>query len=182
MPVSQIDPVAALVVIDLQKGVVGMPTVHPAAAIVDNAAKLARAFRAKNLPVILVNVTGRAPGRTALSRPFNPPADWHELAPELDVQPSDIRVTKMNVGAFYGTNLERELRRRQVTQVVLCGISTSSGVEATARAAYDRGYNVVAVTDAMTDMDPEAHDHAVNKQLPKIGETTTTAELLAKLG
>ncbi len=182
MTITQIDPVAALVVIDLQKGILGMPTVHPTAGIVEQAARLARAFRARELPVVLVNVAGRAPGRTAITRSFNPPSDWTELAPSLDAQPSDERVTKMNVGAFYGTALDRILRRRGVTQVVLAGIATSSGVEATARAAFDRGYNVVAVTDAMTDGDADTHRHSIEKTFPRIGETGTTNELLALLG
>ena len=58
------------------------------------------------------------------------------------------------------------------------GIATGSGVEATARQAYDQGYNVVLVTDAMTDLDPEMHNHAVEKVFPRIGERVTTAEIL----
>lgn len=181
MSVSRLDPVAALVVIDLQKGVLGMPTAHPAADILAQAARLAAAFRAKNLPVALVNVAGRAPGRTANPRNFAPPPGWDELAPELDAQPADIRITKYNIGAFYGTGLDMQLRRRGVTQIFLAGIATSSGVEATARAAYDHGYNVVSVSDAMTDGDAAAHEHAVTVQLKKIGEVATTDEVLAAL-
>lgn len=181
MPLTQVDARAALVIIDLQKGVLGLPTPHPTADILANAARLAAAFRDKGQTVVLVNVSGRVPGRTSNPRVFNPPPGWDELAPELGAQPSDIRVTKYNVGAFHGTGLDMQLRRRGVTQVVLCGVSTSSGVEATARAAYDHGYNVVAVSDAMTDTDLESHEHAVGKQLPKIGEVATTDEVLAKL-
>lgn len=181
MPLSQLDPTAALVVIDLQKGVIGLPTAHPSGDIVASAARLAKAFRAKAMPVVLVNVTGFAPGRTGNPRRFNPPEGWHELTPELGAQPSDIRITKLNVGAFYGTGLDMQLRRRGVTQIFLAGIATSSGVEATARAGYDHGYNIVSISDAMTDMDAEAHEHAVTKQLLKIGEVATTEEVLAKL-
>jgi nicotinamidase-related amidase len=158
-----------------------MPTAHPTADILARSAELAAAFRAKSLPVVLVNVAGRAPGRTSNPRVFNPPPGWDELAPELGAAATDISITKYNIGSFHGTGLDMQLRRRGVTQILLTGIATSSGVEATARAAYDHGYNVVSVTDAMTDGDPEAHDHAVNKQLIKIGETATTAELLAAL-
>lgn len=181
MPVSQLDPVAALVVIDLQKGVLAIDTDPPAAAVLDRSARLADAFRAKNLPVVLVNVVARAPGRTANPRNFNPPPGWEELAPELGATPADIRVTKHNVGAFHGTGLDMHLRRRGVTQIFLTGIATSSGVEATARAAYDHGYNVVSVIDAMADGDRSAHEHAVEVQLRKIGETATTDEVLALL-
>jgi len=182
MPLSQLDPHPALVVIDLQRGVLGMTTEPPASLVLERAARLASAFRAKSLTVALVNVAGRAPGRTANPRVFAPQPGWDELAPELDPQPADIRVTKYNIGAFHGTGLDLQLRRRGVTQIFLTGIATSSGVEATARAAYDHGYNVVSVTDATADGDPEAHRHAVEVQLRKIGETVTTSELLTALG
>ena len=181
MPLTQLDDHPALVVIDLQKGIVSQAMVPPASEILAKAVRLTAAFRAKNLPVVLVNVAGRSPSRTENKSAFAPAADWHTLAPELNVQPTDILVTKYNVGAFYGTGLDRELRRRGVTQIFLCGISTSSGVEGTARNAYDRGYNVVSITDAMTETNPEAHEHAVRVQLPKISEVTSTEEVLARL-
>jgi nicotinamidase-related amidase len=182
MPVTQLDTTAALVLIDLQKGIVGMQTVHPAGEIIGNAAKLARAFRERGLPVVLVNVAGRAPGRTQVTFNFSPPPDWAELVPELDRQPSDFTVTKMQIGAFTGTALDQILRRRGVTQVFLGGISTSAGVEATARNAYDHGYNVVCVVDAVTDRDADAHRHSVENIFPRIGETDTTANVLSLLG
>jgi len=181
MPLSQLDPVAALIVIDMQKGIVSLPTVHPMAGVTDNVAKLCKAFRARMLPVILVNVTGRAPGRVEATFNFSPPPDWADLIPELDRQPDDYAVTKVNIGAFYGTALEQILSRRGATQVVLAGVATGSGVEATARQAYDQGYNLVLVTDAMTDLDPDMHRHAVEKVFPRIGERALTQEVLSEL-
>jgi nicotinamidase-related amidase len=90
MPLTQLDPNAALVIIDLQKGITGLPTVHPMAGVLHNAAELARAFRKRNLPVVIVNVVGRAPGRTDAAFKFTPPPDWADLAPELDAQPTAI--------------------------------------------------------------------------------------------
>ena len=181
MPLSQIEPVAALVVIDMQKGIVALPTAQPIAEVVDRIARLTRAFRAAGQPVVLVNVAGRAPGRTERTFNFQPPADWADLIPELDAQPSDHRVTKMQVGAFRDTGLDDILRAAGATQVVLVGVATGSGVEATARAAYDHGYHVVLITDAMTDMDAEVHHHSVEKTFPRIGETAATEEVLAAL-
>jgi nicotinamidase-related amidase len=181
MPLSQIDPVAALVVIDMQKGIVGLPTAHPMGEIIARIAELTRAFRKAGQPVVLVNVAGLAPGRNERKFNFQPPADWTELIPELDRQPSDHLVTKMQVGAFRDTGLDAILRGAGATQVFVVGVATGSGVEATARAAYDHGYNVVLVTDAMTDMDAETHRHSVEKTFPRIGETTTVEETLAKL-
>jgi nicotinamidase-related amidase len=181
MPLTILDETPALVVIDLQKGIVGLPCAHPIGEVVNRAAELARAFRAHGLPVILVNVAGRAPGRTEVTFNFSPRSDWVELVPELDRQPSDYLVTKHQIGAFYGTALEQILRRRGVTQVVLAGAATSSGVEATARNAYDHGYNVTLVVDAMTDLSADAHRYSVEAIFPRLGETATTEDVLRAL-
>jgi nicotinamidase-related amidase len=182
MPLTKLDTAAALVVIDLQKGIVGLPTVHPAGEIVRRAAQLARAFREQGLPVVLVNVSGRAPGRTDAGIPkFSFPADWTELVPELEQGPGDHIVTKQRWGAFLGTSLDDYLRQRGVTQVVLTGVATSAGVESTARSAYDLGYNVTLVVDAMTDRDADAHRHSVEKIFPRLGETATTGDVLKLL-
>ncbi|MFZ3329076.1 MAG: isochorismatase family cysteine hydrolase [Candidatus Acidiferrales bacterium] len=180
MPLTKLDAHAALIVIDLQKGVVGMPTAHPVGEIVARTAQLARAFRERGLPVVLVNVTGVAPGRTDAGK-FNLaslPSDWTEIVPELQQQPGDHVVSKRRVGAFIGTGLDNYLRERGVTQIFLTGVATSAGVESTARSAYDHGYNVVLVTDAMTDRNTEAHRHSAEVIFPRLGETDTTENVL----
>jgi nicotinamidase-related amidase len=182
MPLTQLDTTAALIVVDLQKGIVGLPTVHPVGEVVGRSAQLARAFRERGLPVVLVNVSGRAPGRTDAGAPkFSFPPDWTELVPELEQQPGDYIVTKQRIGAFIGTSLDEHLRQRGVTQVFLTGIATSIGVESTARSAYDLGYNVVLVIDAMTDRDADAHRHSAEKIFPRLGETATTKDVLTLL-
>jgi nicotinamidase-related amidase len=179
MPLTQLDPVAALVTIDLQKGVVGIPCgPHTTADVVKRSADLAGAFRKRNLPVILVNVEGRAPGRADATFNFSPPPDWAELVPELNRQSSDYTVTKFQIGAFYGTALERILRRAGVTQIFLTGVATTMGVEATAREAYDRGFNVVIIEDAMSDMSADNHKHSIETVFPRIAEVTTTPNVL----
>jgi len=182
VPLTQIDANAALVVIDLQKGIVDLPTVHPSSEIVSRSAQLAQAFRERGLPVVLVNVAGRAPGRTdAGIRNYAFPPDWTELVPELKQQPSDLLVTKHRVGAFLGTSLDELLRARGVTQIFLAGVSTSGGVESTARSAYDMGYHVVFVSDAMTDMNEDAHSKRVEIMFPRLGEVETTDGVLKVL-
>jgi nicotinamidase-related amidase len=182
MPLTKLDTTAALIVIDLQKGIVGMPTVHPIGEIIGRTAQLARAFRERGLPVVLVNVSGRAPGRTDAGTPkFSFPPDWTELVPELEQHPGDHIVTKQRWGAFIGTTLDDTLRRRGVTQVVMTGVATSAGVESTARSAYDYGYNVALAVDAMTDRDAEAHRHSVEKIFPRLGEAATTDDVLRLL-
>lgn len=184
MPLTALDPNAALVVVDLQEGIraIGAPGTEE---VIARSAELARAFRVAGRPVVLVNVDGRAPGRTDAGG--TPPASssfpdgFTDLVPELGAEDSDVRVTKHSVGTFATTDLHEQLQRRGVTQVVLTGIATTAGVEATGRAAYDHGYHVAFVTDAMTDRSPEHHAHAVANVFPKVGETGTTAELLALL-
>jgi MFS family permease/nicotinamidase-related amidase len=182
MALSTIDPKPALVVIDLQKGILTIPAAHPIEEVVRRSANLAEAFRRHHLPVVLVNVTGGAPGRTEAGsrRPadFTPPPDWADLADELDAQPEDHLVTKTTWGAFHETQLHARLLELGVTQIVLTGVATSAGVESTARAAHEHGYHVVLATDAMTDRDADAHQNSVERIFPKLGETATTDEIL----
>ena len=182
MPLTKLDNIPALVLIDLQKGITSLPAVHPVSDIIGRAAQLARAFRERGLPVVLVNVTGTAPGRKEVGRPNIPfPPDWAELVPELDQHPEDYLVSKQRLGAFIGTPLQDYLQQRGVEQIFLAGISTSAGVESTGRSACDHGYNVVFVVDAMTDRDPDAHRYSVEKMFPRLGETETTDNLLKML-
>jgi nicotinamidase-related amidase len=182
MAVTALDPKTALVVIDLQKGIVAMPTAHPAGEVVKQASALADAFRRHDLPVVLVNVFAGAPGRTEQAprvREF--PAGWTDLVPELNQQPEDHTVTKRTWGAFMGTGLEEYLKKRGVTQVVIVGVATSSGVESTARQAHECGFNVTLAVDAMTDMNLDAHINSIMRIFPRLGETGTTQEILAHL-
>jgi len=182
MPIIKLDTTPALVVIDLQKGIAALSTVHPVAEIIARTVSLARAFREKSLPVVLVNVAGMPPGRTETDRPkFAFPPDWTEFVPALEQQPGDYLVTKQCVGAFTGTPLHDILRQRSVTQIVLTGIATSAGVESTARSAYDYGYNVAFIVDAMTDRETEKHQHCIEKIFPRLGELDTTDNLLKLL-
>ncbi len=159
-----------------------MPTVHPMSDTVTRSAQLARAFRQRGLPVILVNVSGPAPGRTDAGHPnYAFPPDWTEFVAELEQHPGDRVLTKQCWGAFSGTDLDAYLRGHRVTQIVLTGVATSIGVESTARNAYDLGYNVTLVVDAMTDRDADAHRHSVEKIFPRLGEVTGTDEVLKRI-
>jgi len=179
MTMTVLDPKSALIVIDLQKGVVSLPAAHSLESIVQRAAALAESFRVHNLPVVLVNVAGSAPGRREQAPSFrDPPSDWADLIPELNRQPQDHVVTKHTPGAFTNTNLESYLKLSEVTQVVIVGVATSNGVEATARQAYELGFNVTLVTDAMTDMQEDAHDWSISRVFPRIGETGTTRDII----
>lgn len=182
MPVTTLDPGTALIVIDLQQGIVSLPTAHPIAGVVERASTLADAFRRHGLPVVLVNVTRRPPGRTELTRiPRELPPGFADFVPELSPGPDDHVVSKQTAGAFTRTGLEATLKAKGVTQVVIAGVATSMGVEATARQAHELGFNVTLATDAMTDMDADMHAASVAKLFPRLGETGTTAQIVGLL-
>jgi nicotinamidase-related amidase len=184
VPITTLDPMTALLVIDLQKGVLAMPIEPSPAGVVANSVRLLEAFRAQGLPVVLVNVDAAAPGRTDQNQgapAARRPDGWTELAPELDAQPTDHRITKKTWGAFHGTGLNEHLRELGVTQVVISGIATSAGVESTARQAHEHGFHVTLATDAMTDRSPAVHAHSVEQVFPRLGEAGTTIEILAVL-
>jgi nicotinamidase-related amidase len=179
MPVTTIDDKTALIVVDLQKGIVNSPTIHPISGVIERSCALIDAFRQHGLPVVLVNVSGSAPGRTEQPRRrATLPEGFTNLIPELNKQPGDIMVTKRTWGAFAGTDLECRLKATGVTQVVVAGVATGTGVEATARQAYELGFNVTLAVDAMTDMRPESHTYSLSHVFPRLGETGTVHEII----
>jgi nicotinamidase-related amidase len=180
----------ALVVIDLQRGIAAAPTApHPASDVVAHAVAVALALRAAGGTVVLVHVTPSADDRDALRpqtdtsarQPGPRPTDWGEILPELGPEPGDLVITKRQWGAFYGTELDLQLRRRGIDTILLAGISTNVGVESTARDAFERGYEQVFVEDAMAARDPDEHAHTVRTLFPRIGRVRSTAEVLAAL-
>jgi nicotinamidase-related amidase len=179
LSLTTLDPNTALIVVDLQKGIVGSSFAHSIADVISQTRALIDAFHRLELPVVLVNVAGRAPGRTEQPpRLQTLPAGWTDLIPELDPKPSDIVVTKRTWGAFASTDLEVQLKAKSVTQVVITGVATGTGVESTARQAYECGFNVTLAIDAMTDARPEAHAYSLANVFPRLGETGTTQQII----
>ena len=181
----------ALVVIDLQRGIVAMPSApRSSTEVVARAAQMAAALRAAGGTVVFVHVTPSADGKDSL-KPITDapvqtgdrsvPPDWSEIVPELKPEITDIVITKRQWGAFYGTELDLQLRRRGIDTIILCGISTNVGVESTARDAYERGYNQVFVEDAMAAREAEDHLHTVRSLFPRIGRVRSTEDVLAAL-
>ena len=182
MTVTTLDPKTALIVIDMQKGILATPKVHPVDEVVKNVSKIIDTFRSHNLPVVLVNVDGAPSGRNEQgARMGELPEGWTDLIPELNQQESDHLVTKRQWGAFTNTDLNDFLVRMGVTQVVIVGISTSIGVESTARHAHELGFNVNLIVDAMTDTNLDAHINSITRIFPRLGETSATAEIIALL-
>ena len=186
--VTVIDKNTALVLIDLQNGIVNSPVVHPIKNILANAIKLVEAFHKANLPVVLVNVKSVNAAwqktRKEISRPASstPPSDdWFEIVSEIKTQPNDIFITKHTWGAFFETALNEELKKRNITGIVIGGVATSIGVEATARQASERAYNIAFAKDAMTDLNMDAHENSLKYIFPRIGEIDTTENIIRLL-
>ena len=173
MALTTLDPNTALIIVDLQKGIVGLPVIHPM-RLIARARALADAFRGHACRSC--SSTSPAVRRAAPSsrRNGSPSGWWTDLIPELNRQPGDIVVTKRTWGAFANTDLEAQLKARGVTQVVIAGVATGTGVESTARQAYEQGFNVTLALDAMTDRRAEAHDYSIRNVFPRLGETGTT--------
>jgi len=180
----------ALVLIDLQRGIASTATKpHAAADVIARAAQLAAGFRKRGCLVVLVNVDPGPHGvlfpRPIVDRPrppFEAPRDWSEIVAELNAAESDVRITKHQPGAFHGPDLHLQLRRRRVDTIVIGGISTNVGVESTARAGYDLGYNFVFVEDAMAAREADLHTFPVTRYFPTIGRVRSAREVLDALG
>ncbi|WP_353847635.1 hydrolase [Sphingomonas sp.] len=164
----------ALVLIDLQKGIVpGDKGPRSGEAVVATATALAERFRKGGAPVVLVHVGFTAAEAPSLDvdAPRLPkegtPAGFADFVDGVR-QDGDIVVLKHHWGAFTGTDLDLQLRRRGVRTVVVAGIATNFGVESTVRSAWELSYDVVVVEDACTSRSTELHEFAVRHILPQI--------------
>lgn len=174
----ELDPQStALVLIDLQKGILANTLVPTTATeLLARGQALAERFRAAKATVVLVNVAFSADGGDMLRQRVDEappipaggfPAGWSEFPPGL-MQPGDLSITKRQWSAFYGTELDLQLRRRGIRSIVLGGVSTQIGVESTARQAYELGYELLIVKDATTSSVAEGHAMSMKHVLPRI--------------
>jgi nicotinamidase-related amidase len=189
MPIDSLPTTTALVLVDLQVGITALPTITPADAIVEQAATLTAAFRTRALPVVLVTVGPSPDGGDALKQltDTQPPAmtfgpDFADLRPELGEAASDLHIRKRQWDAFFGTELDLQLRRRGITTIVYGGLLTSIGVESTARAGFSHGYEAVFASDAISDVFEDSHERAFTRIFPRLGRIATTDEITAALG
>ncbi|PKH26964.1 hydrolase [Enterobacterales bacterium CwR94] len=185
----QLNPATtALVLIDLQEGILpfaGGPI--SGEEVVARAATLSAAFRAQGATVVQVRVGWSADFGDAPKQPVDAagghalPENWLTFPAALGVQPSDLQVLKHQWGAFYGTDLELQLRRRGIDTIVLGGIATNIGVESTARDAWERGFNLVLAEEICATQSREAHDNSFKWIFPRISRVRSNADILAAL-
>jgi nicotinamidase-related amidase len=197
LPMSlELDPGrTALVAIDIMKRVFSWKShPHPVQEVVTRTARLANVFRRVGSFVVFVRVDFSSDDKDALNPLTDPPSplllphatspepeDWSAILPELGSHPLDHLITKHQWGAFFGTDLDLQLRRRKIDTIVLCGIATNIGVETTAREAYQHGYNQIFATDAMNAYSEEEHQHTCTYILPRMGCVRSTDEIVSAL-
>ncbi|MGC5018031.1 isochorismatase family protein [Micromonospora sp. DT47] len=150
----------ALVLIDLMPRIIALDVApYRGDEVLDRCRRLATVFRAQGWPVVQVRV--ERPGVAE-----QPPGS--DFAEDL-VEPGDIVVVKRTIGAFHGTDLHEQLQRRGVDTLVLAGLVTTMGVESTARAASDHGYELEFVADAMSGLTAGEHEFTVERIFPRFG-------------
>jgi nicotinamidase-related amidase len=168
-----LDPArTALVLIDLMDRIIANPLEpRPGPEVLERSLELATAFRKAGATVVAVrvdrpNVTEQPPGS--------------DFAAGV-VEDGDVVIVKNTIGAFHNTGLDEQLRERGVGTLVFAGIATNLGVESSARAASDLGYDLVFAEDAMSAFTAAEHEAAVTLDLPRFGTVTSSAELMADL-
>lgn len=177
----------ALVMIDLQHGIVPRQWApYTGEQVVGNCVLLAQEMRQRGAMVVYVHVLLNEMLARHVDTPTSapgaaPPPQASQLVPDAGVEATDVVVAKRSWGAFYGTELDQLLRRRGIKTLIMAGIATNMGVESTARAAFDHGYELVFADDAMTSFSAEAHQFACENMFRRMGRVRTTTHLLQAL-
>ncbi|HEY3659047.1 MAG TPA: hydrolase [Steroidobacteraceae bacterium] len=188
---DNLDPrTTALVLVDLQKGILGFPLAPSSGpSVLNTGAQLAKRFRAAGAAVVLTRVTWSGNFADALQQPVDRPlpgpselpAEWGNFPAELEQNAGDIIITKRQWGAFHGTELDLQLRRRGIKTIVLGGVATNMGVESTARQAWEHGYEIVFVEDAISSLNPQLHSFALESIFPIIGRVRRSVDVMASM-
>jgi nicotinamidase-related amidase len=177
----------ALVLIDLEHGIVERQWApYSGQQVVGNCVLLSQEMRERRGTVIFVHVQLDQLLSLPADKPSHagsvaPPPEASHIVPEAQGEATDTVITKRQWGAFYGTELDQVLRRNHIKTIIMAGIATNMGVESTARAAFDRGYELVFAEDAMTSMSAEAHDFACHTMFPIMGRVRSTANIIKAL-
>ncbi|KRD04710.1 MULTISPECIES: isochorismatase family protein [unclassified Streptomyces] len=164
-----LDPArTALVLVDLMDRIVALPLApRKGAEVLVTAQELAGSFRSAGALVVLVRVerpgVAEQPSGSGLVQGLS--------------RDGDVEIVKRTIGAFQGTGLDDRLRERGVTTIVFAGIATNLGVESTARAAGDLGYDLVFVEDAMAALTGPEHEASVKLDFPRLGTVVRAADV-----
>ena len=146
-----------LLVIDVQKGF-DDPSWgkrnNPGAE--SNIALLLSEWRKHELPIVHIQHCSVEPN--SLLRPELPGSEFKEEAQPL---PGEKQFSKTVNSAFIGTELEKYLQERDITSLVIVGLTTDHCVSTSTRMAANLGFNVTLVSDATATFDREGYDGAL---------------------
>ena len=187
---SLYDPkTTALISIDLQGFIISRPVApHSAQQAIENTAAIANSLKSAGGTTIFVTVGFSADYADAVNQPTDEPivfpqgglpAEALREPPEIAALTPDVRITKHQWSAFYGTEIDLQLRRRGIKTLIFTGVATNFGVESTVRDAYAANYAVIVAEDAVTTFSQEMQDFACTKVLPRLSRIRKTAEILA---
>ena len=188
----------ALVLQEVQNGVVGVPSALPALAescwsvnLVPNCALLAKHARLSGIPVIHCTAETREDLRGAnrnarlfmgvLKAPVRllPGSSAVEVPDEIGVDPSDIVLPRYHgLGPMTGTQLDSILRNLGVTTIVGVGVSLNIGMTDFAFSAVNRGYQFVMPRDAVAGVPREYGESVIENSLAFVATLTTTDALI----
>jgi nicotinamidase-related amidase len=188
----------ALVLQEVQNGVVGSPSALPAlsdaAAAVDligNCARLARAARAIGVTVVHCTAETRDDGRGANTNArlfagvrkspvhLSPGSAAVQVPDEIGVDPRDLVLARYHgVGPMTGTQLDSILRNLGATTIVGVGVSVNIGMTNLAFDAVNRGYQIVMPRDAIAGVPAEYAQAVIDNTLNLVATLTTTADVL----
>ena len=181
----------AIVLIDLQKGILARPTVpHATADLLDRTQQLLGAGRAAGLLVIHVRVgwsddMGDSPSapvdQPGPSRASPPPSGFADSVEGFGPAPGELLITKRQWGAFQGTELDLQLRRRGIDTIILSGVASDIGVESTARFGWELGYAQIVVEDATAGYDEDQHRSSFAKIFPRIARVRSTEQVVSMI-
>ena len=182
----------AYLAIDMQDGILNNGGLAPYAAdaVLLASDQLAETFKNTEALITLVNVDATSfhylhPARYTREQPIKVPDNYMKLSMAIatdDTANNVVKVTKHNPGAFFGTDLDLQLRRRGIDTIILSGLTTSNGVYATALDAFQHGYQLYIVEDATSDRDPDLHHLCFDKLYPKLGTVVTLAQVFSMIG
>jgi nicotinamidase-related amidase len=188
----------ALVTVEVQQNVVGAGSVTPALAeaaaatgMIDHIAALARAARARGIPVVHCTAERRPDGlgannnarlfalaRRGGDRPL--PAGADRVHDGVGTKPSDIVLPRLHgLSPMTGTSLDPVLRNLGVTTIVVTGVSVNVALLGLVFEAVNHGYTIVVPRDATVGFPPDYVDAVFEHSLTYVATITTTDAVLA---
>jgi nicotinamidase-related amidase len=179
----------ALLIMDMEAAIIAR--LGDPEPLLQNIKETIDAARKASVPVIYVTVQFREgfPEVGSANKAFTAmrassalsTAEGTAIHPSILPVPGEVHVVKRRVSAFSGSDLEIVLRAKGITQLVLCGISTSGVVLSTVREAADKDFQLTVLEDCCADADKEVHDVLTKKIFSRQAEVMDHASWIKGL-